>query len=267
VTALGYDSTGLRIENSWGTFWGASGYATLSWAFVNGYVDEAVSIGPLQSTAPPGTAPANTAPPTISGTATQGQTLTATAGSWSPAGSSYTYQWQRSANDGATWGVIAGATAASYVIAQGDVGALLRVSVTAWGSAGSATANSAATGTVTAVAPQNTARPAVYGLSRQGETLSPRPGRGAPCQARTWGVGPVASGAPQNTVRPAISGTARSGQTLRVSTGSWSPAASTFAFQWQSSTDGRSTWANITGAGARATRCRARAPAPGSEPE
>src|SRR5437763_16015482 len=37
--------------------------------------------------------PKNTAPPTISGTPQQGQTLTATTGSWTSNPSSYAYQW------------------------------------------------------------------------------------------------------------------------------------------------------------------------------
>ncbi|WP_298282376.1 hypothetical protein [Novosphingobium sp.] len=38
-----------------------------------------------------------------------------------------TWQWQRSADGGATWGNIAGASAESYNLAQADVGALVRV--------------------------------------------------------------------------------------------------------------------------------------------
>jgi hypothetical protein len=47
VTALGYNASGLIIENSWGTGWGAGGFATLAWSFVNAYVQEASAVGDL----------------------------------------------------------------------------------------------------------------------------------------------------------------------------------------------------------------------------
>ncbi len=40
VFAPKYDSKGVWIENSWGTAWGRSGWAELSWAFVNEYAAE-----------------------------------------------------------------------------------------------------------------------------------------------------------------------------------------------------------------------------------
>ncbi len=49
ITALGYNSNGLVIENSWTTAWGNSGFATLGWGFVNADVDEAVAVGNLVS--------------------------------------------------------------------------------------------------------------------------------------------------------------------------------------------------------------------------
>ena len=53
---------------------------------------------------------------------------------------------------------------------------------------------------------------------------------------------------PVNTIAPSISGAALQGQTLSAATGSWSPTPTSFAYQWQSSADGGSTWANIGGA-------------------
>lgn len=44
VAAFKYDATGLWIENSWGTSYGLNGWVELSWAFVNQYVAEAVSV-------------------------------------------------------------------------------------------------------------------------------------------------------------------------------------------------------------------------------
>lgn len=34
MIALGYDSEGLLVENSWGTEWGNKGFGKLSWSVV-----------------------------------------------------------------------------------------------------------------------------------------------------------------------------------------------------------------------------------------
>jgi len=87
--------------------------------------------------------PANTAAPTISGTAQMGQTLTAAPGTWLTFPAGYTYQWQRCDSTGAACVAIAGATSTTYVVASDDVGSTLTVAVEAQNTYGGAAASSA----------------------------------------------------------------------------------------------------------------------------
>ena len=122
--------------------------------------------------------PANTAQPTISGTTVQGQTLTATAGTWSNSPTSFAYQWMRcpasgGAADASDCAAIGGATTTSYIVAAGDVGSRFRIRVTATNADGPATAASNATDLVTATAPgpPNTQPPTISGQAVVGQTL------------------------------------------------------------------------------------------------
>lgn len=129
-------------------------------------------------------APANTGAPTITGTAQEGQVLSASTGTWSgTAPITYAYQWRRG-------GVaIAGATASTYPLAGADVGSTITVTVTATNSAGSASVTSAATATVAAAgsAPANTVLPAITGTAQEGQTLSASTGTWTGTPAPTYG--------------------------------------------------------------------------------
>lgn len=93
--------------------------------------------------------PVNVTPPTITGTAQESETLTATDGTWTNTPTSYTRQWQ--VNDGTGWINIVGATSSTYTVVSGDVGSTIRVLVTAVNSEGNSTpAPSAPTATVIA---------------------------------------------------------------------------------------------------------------------
>ena len=57
-------------------------------------------------------------------------------------------------------------------------------------------------------------------------------------------------GVPVNTVAPVVSGTLRGANTLTTTTGTWPQApTSTYAYQWQVSTDGSTGWTSATGDG------------------
>jgi hypothetical protein len=93
-------------------------------------------------------APVNTAKPTISGTASVGQELSGSTGTWTGGVTSYTYQWQ-SCTASAVCTDVSGATARTYTVRLADVGSSLRVAVTAHNLSGSnATAMSDQTGIV-----------------------------------------------------------------------------------------------------------------------
>jgi Glycosyl hydrolases family 18 len=123
------------------------------------------SVGPVQPLPPPPTPPANTVLPSISGTAQEGDTLSAGQGTWTgTAPISYTYAWSD------------GATGSTDTLGASDVGQTISVTVTATNSAGSASATSASVGPVTAaqqpVPPSNTQLPVISGTPQQGDTLT-----------------------------------------------------------------------------------------------
>jgi hypothetical protein len=72
-----------------------------------------------------GVTPATTVEPTIGGTPSVDDVLTATTGTWNVSGLSYTFRWNR---DGAP---IAGATSSSYLLSAADGGEEITVTVTA----------------------------------------------------------------------------------------------------------------------------------------
>ncbi len=79
----------------------------------------------------PPQAPTKTAPPTISGTAQQGQRLTESHGSWSNSPTSYSYQWEDCDSSGGSCSAISGARSQTYTLTAGDVGHTIRVQETA----------------------------------------------------------------------------------------------------------------------------------------
>jgi hypothetical protein len=125
-------------------------------------------------------APTSTSPPTITGTAQEGQTLKADPGTWS--GSTpidYSYQWRRCGTGGANCSNIKNATDNIYTLASADVGHRLRVLVTAVNNDGAGTAQSKATDVVKKAppqAPRNTKEPFITGAPQQDQTLTANPG-------------------------------------------------------------------------------------------
>lgn len=148
---------------------------------------------PLSGTARPQAAPSNTSPPTITGSATKGQTLVAGTGSWTgTAPISFAFEWRRCDTAGANCAPISSGTNTTYVLAAADVGARIRVLVTASNAEGSGSALSEATSVVT-----------------------------------------DDSGAPKNTGQPTISGSPTVGQRLTGTAGTWTGTQPiTFAYQW-----------------------------------
>lgn len=126
--------------------------------------------------------PTNTAKPTISGTAQEGQTLTASNGTWDGSPTSYTYAWNRCDANGGACAAIASATASTYKVASTDVGHTLTVTVTAKNATGS---SQPASSDPTAVvgAPANTAAPTISGTLAIGSTLT--------ANAGTWTESPT----------------------------------------------------------------------------
>lgn len=109
----------------------------------------AIGVFGVGSAAAAGPGPQNTSPPTISGTAQQGATLTADPGTWTGTQPiTFAYQWRRCNRNGGNCTSIAGAADKTRVATAADVGRTLRVVVTAKNTDGSNDATSAPTAAV-----------------------------------------------------------------------------------------------------------------------
>jgi len=95
-----------------------------------------------------GSPPANTVAPAVTGTATFGQTLSTTNGTWTGVPTpTFTYQWQRAGSN------ISGATSSTYTLVSADVGNTIRCVVTATNAISAVSANSNSTSSVAAAVP------------------------------------------------------------------------------------------------------------------
>jgi len=155
--------------------------------------------------------PANVAPPTITGLAVTGETLTASAGSWTGTPPlTLTIAWQRCDAGGAVCAVIPGQTAPTYVVDDADIGFTLRVLVTATNGEGSGDAPSPPTAVVTGpLVPVNTAEPVVSGSPVEGSALTVSTGAwtGAAIEyTYQWVRCPADGGLPDGSNCPTITG-------------------------------------------------------------
>jgi hypothetical protein len=157
--------------------------------------------------------PIDRSAPTMSGVLQDGQTLTASPGTWDgTAPITFTYAWRRCGSTGTGCGAVftGQSTSDTYTLTDADLGHTMSVVVTA--------TNPATTPT----------------------TMTPATALGS---FATNGVV-----TPGNTGMPTISGTAQVGQTLTESHGSWVPSSPTFGYQWESCDATGSGCSPITGA-------------------
>jgi hypothetical protein len=156
--------------------------------------DATGAVGPIAS------GPANTAAPTIAGTARQGETLTAQPGSWRGVQPiHFSYQWQRCGHDGRGCENVHGATGQTFRLEHEDVAHTLRVAVLATNQYGRGSALSGPTDVVAEAPPPPP--PAIPG--------------------------------PANTVVPTLTGSAVQGSTLTANPGTWQgPQPISIAYQW-----------------------------------
>jgi hypothetical protein len=185
-----------------GSFWSAPIRIVLAFASVScpsasfcaavDYNGNALTYSP-----PP---PANVSPPTVSGSAVQGQTLSEAPGTWTDTPTSYRYQWVEDCNGaGNNCTPIPGATGKNYTLTLNDVGHTIRVqesAVSAGGSSAPATSNPTAIVRALQVAPANLFLPGLSGTPAVGQTLTCSPGSWSASPTPVFGSQWQSDGAP-----------------------------------------------------------------------
>jgi sugar lactone lactonase YvrE len=114
--------------------------------------------------------------PTPTGTTTQGQTLTATPGTWANAPTSFAYGWERCNSAGGACASIAGARSSSYTLTGDDAGATIRSLVTATNVTGAIAVASNPTAVIIPQPPAATGASAIAGTATNLQTLAVSPG-------------------------------------------------------------------------------------------
>ena len=137
--------------------------------------------------------PLATAPPGITGTIQQGQTLTVREGTWTNNAKAPSWQWLRCGSTGSGCTAIAGATKKTYKLEGEDVGHTLTVS----------------------------------------ETVENAVGRSAPATSAPTTAVPVPPPAPESTSLPTVTGLAQQGQVLAEHAGGWSGEPTTYSYAWK----------------------------------
>ena len=137
------------------------------------------------------TPPANQTPPAITGTATVGQQLTLTPGTWTGTPTpTLTYQWNRCDQTGNNCTPITGATTTTYTPTSTDIGSTLTATVTATNTAGTLPATTTPTAVIAATTtpPANQTPPAITGTATVGQQLTLTPGTwtGTPTPTLTY---------------------------------------------------------------------------------
>jgi hypothetical protein len=132
-------------------------------------VGSPVGLGAFESAG----APSNTSPPTVTGAAEQGQTVTVKEGEWSGSPTSFGEQWALCKAAGSPCTAIAGATTANFAVPASDVGSTIRVQVSATNASGtSAPVLSAPSATVVSNAPKITGLAPSSGITGSTTTIA-----------------------------------------------------------------------------------------------
>jgi GH25 family lysozyme M1 (1,4-beta-N-acetylmuramidase) len=135
--------------------------------------------------------PAVIVAPLLTGTTQVGQTLTASAGTWTGSPTSFAYTWRRCDATGANCASIAGATTSTYTLTPGDIGTTVSLVITATGKGGAGTATAPTTAAIAAApVPQAVAGSAAAQAGAAGAVVS-ADGRATV----TWQPGAVPLGA------------------------------------------------------------------------